>query len=94
MAEEPQLIQAQPVMIHPKQMAILRNCMQAKLGCTKLTRKGFVRKNIVAVSFFSKLYTNILNTYLNFKHEHLYLYMFSENSLSLYHYIWSDEFTC
>ena len=24
------------------------------------TRKGFLRKNIVAVSFFSKLYTNIL----------------------------------
>ena len=38
MAEEPQLIQVQPVMIHPKQMAILRNCMQAQLGCTKLMK--------------------------------------------------------
>ena len=32
MAEEPQLIQAQPVMIHPEQMAMLQNCMQAQLG--------------------------------------------------------------
>ena len=39
--------------------------------------EGFLRKNIVAASFFSVLYTNILNRYL-FKHEHLYLYMFSE----------------
>ena len=76
----------------------ITNRQKSKPGLFKpgllITRKGFLRKNIVVVSFFSKLYANILNTYLNFKHEHLYLYMFSENSLSLYHYIWSDECTC
>ena len=47
------------------------------------TREGFLRKIIVVVSFFSKLYTHILNTYLfhsmkSFMHEHLFhLYKFT-----------------
>ena len=47
--------------------------------------KVFKKKHSCGFTFLQTVqYTNILKTYLNFKHEHLYLYMSSENTLSLY----------
>ena len=42
---------------------------------------GYVTLEMLPLRFSPVLYTNILNTYLNFKHEHLYMYMSSENTL-------------